>query len=447
MENIDKRKLFSAICLTILILALPISLVIVKHKQETRSHAATANNLEIESGLPNALATTKTDSQASGGSYVQFNNQTSPTPSQSGNDPQWSLDLKSHMTSLRNGTWSSITAPFAIPHDGVTSSSTAFNNWIAGLPQGTKAIVPSGWTLVFDGDNGLNLKGKTKLQLILTGVNIRQNTTGVSNLSSAIFIEGGTDIIVDGGTITGQMNNVGSNSSWVDVNEHINGVIMRAGSKYVEINGLSVIANRSWPIFMAGIDGSGALADGLWVHNFTATGGESSVALVAGQNALIENSIFSNATYFAIDIEPDTTAGTVQHVLIQNNTFDGWGLARGGTNAPDNYYFFAANPGQGTPLMDDYIVRNNTIPRAAIGTATGQGMRFHITGPVLRSNVVITGNVSNSPRTQNGGGSDFNNVNNLTVTGNTQKTVGGVPLVETDTIPSGAHIISPNNTQ
>ena len=69
--------------------------------------------------------------------------------------------LQSAFGNITYGT--TYTAPGTIPHDGVTSSSSAFNSWLRStVGSGTsgawkKAVVPSGWTIRLTGTGGITV--------------------------------------------------------------------------------------------------------------------------------------------------------------------------------------------------------------------------------------------------------------------------------------------------
>ncbi|EKE05243.1 MAG: hypothetical protein ACD_19C00386G0002, partial [uncultured bacterium] len=74
-----QRKKLSLIVVVILLIALPLFLIVVKQTQNSRSRATATDQLEAEGGVLSGSAQIKTDTNASGGQYVAFANQT-PTP-------------------------------------------------------------------------------------------------------------------------------------------------------------------------------------------------------------------------------------------------------------------------------------------------------------------------------------------------------------------------------
>lgn len=77
--SFNRKKVLSIVAITILALALPITIFLVRHQQNNQSNATAPDKLEAEGGTLNSYAQTKSDSQASGGQYVAFTNST-PTP-------------------------------------------------------------------------------------------------------------------------------------------------------------------------------------------------------------------------------------------------------------------------------------------------------------------------------------------------------------------------------
>lgn len=79
IENL-KEKPFSALGVLIL-LAIPVTLILVFRSQDTRSSAAAPDKLETEAGVLTSTGVNKqNDSAASGGQYVVFNQSSSTTP-------------------------------------------------------------------------------------------------------------------------------------------------------------------------------------------------------------------------------------------------------------------------------------------------------------------------------------------------------------------------------
>ncbi len=75
-----RNKKLSLVILLLIVISLPLLVLVIKHQTQTRSNAAAADKLEAESGTLGGNAIPKTDSQASGGSYIELvTNQISPT--------------------------------------------------------------------------------------------------------------------------------------------------------------------------------------------------------------------------------------------------------------------------------------------------------------------------------------------------------------------------------
>ncbi len=74
MSFLDRKKFLTIVAVAVLILALPITLVLVKHQQNIKSRAALPDQLEAEDGVLGGNAKIQTDSLASGGQYILFSN-------------------------------------------------------------------------------------------------------------------------------------------------------------------------------------------------------------------------------------------------------------------------------------------------------------------------------------------------------------------------------------
>ena len=68
----DKRKLFYILGFGLIVFSLPLTIFLVKHQRDQRSHAAAPDQLEAEGGVLGGNAVVQTDTQASGGQYVLF---------------------------------------------------------------------------------------------------------------------------------------------------------------------------------------------------------------------------------------------------------------------------------------------------------------------------------------------------------------------------------------
>lgn len=91
-----KAKPFSALGLLVL-LALPVTLLLVFRSQDTRSSAAAPDKLEAEAGVLTSTGVSKqSDTGASGGQYVEFSQSSGPTPT----NPPPSGELKAFPTAV-----------------------------------------------------------------------------------------------------------------------------------------------------------------------------------------------------------------------------------------------------------------------------------------------------------------------------------------------------------
>ena len=119
IESIKDNK-YSALVGLLILLALPITLILVFRSQDTRSNAAAPDNLETEAGTLSTSGVSKVnDSGASGGSYVLFNKAINPTPT---NSPNPSIPPDA------------IYVPSSIDSTGNTDVTSALNSFISSVP-------------------------------------------------------------------------------------------------------------------------------------------------------------------------------------------------------------------------------------------------------------------------------------------------------------------------
>ena len=379
------------------------------------------------------------------------------TAYQSGADPTWAIDLRTAMAS--GITYTDTTT-------GVVSWTGAqLNSQIAALGNGTSAtnrkrlIVSPGSTINMTGSDGIYLASKSYFELILTGVNLTLNTDGSSNLGSGIFMQSSSYVAVRGGTFQGQNPNTGTANAVVTLDEQESAAVIRYACDHIELDsitwydleGFGVITNSdgnttgaAWPQYV-------------WVHDCYIEGGEMGMAAVSGRYLLWEDNTIVDSSWFAFDFEPDVTEQGYEHVLIQGNTITrfGWEAIYSGAGGGHTHWLLAMNPADVALgcVMDDLTFRNNTVTEGHIsgtpgplggGNIGGGGLLVRADKTNTKNGVYITGNVSSQARTDSGGPMSFSNVNNLTVTGNTQVTLASAPLVGYDASPTGTHTVTPN---
>ena len=351
----------------------------------------------------------------------------------------WVATLQSAFGGITYGT--TYTAPGTIPHDGVTSSSSAFNSWLRStVGSGTsgawkKAVVPSGWTIRLTGTGGIDLSSLSYIELDLTGATVQNATDDTSNLGSSLFYQDSHHIRVVGGTIDGLRTTTGQATAGHQAgNEKRNGVVIRHNCQFLEFSDV-VWDNLYGHGALINTDGGG-LAEyptDLWFHGCTIRGGLMNVGLVSGGRVLVEGCDILDAQAIAFDLEPDIDGHVLEDALIIQNNVDTYGCGQTLSS-----WFLAVN-GKGTAQA--YIRRvgayYNTVAAGALGPDNGNydnlgGLGIRCTDQELeKTDIYIVGNTTEDPDSQTGssGVMYFSYTTNLTVTGNRQPIAGTATLI------------------
>jgi hypothetical protein len=332
--------------------------------------------------------------------------------------------------------------------------SAALNSWIAGEPDHSTLVFPTGSCYQLGGDAGIDLAGRSGLTLVGTGSTLQLRTTGVSNFSSGFFLQRSTDIVVRGFTLDGGNAATGTPQAEAAVTETKNGMVIRGDCSQIEVDRLTLDHLYGFGILIAA-DGGSAWPSGISIHDSTIRGGEMGVGVVAGRDIDITRNAIDDSVYTAIDLEPDPSqpggGGGYQNVQITDNdiTRYSWG------GADLTSWFVAANPNDkvvATAVMDGLTITGNRVHTGAAMPENGNfpglgGLGIRADKANLKNDVVITDNTTDDADTQPPGKfvMYLANVRNLTITGNRQPITGGAGLVS-DSGTTGSRDISGNNT-
>ena len=351
----------------------------------------------------------------------------------------WVATLQSAFGGITYGT--TYTAPGTIPHDGVTSSSSAFNSWLRStVGSGTsgawkKAVVPSGWTIRLTGTGGIDLSSLSYIELDLTGATVQNATDDTSNLGSSLFFQDSHHIRVVGGTIDGLRTTTGQVTAGHEGgNEKRNGCVIRHNCQFLEFSGVTWDNLYAFGILI-NTDGGGLseYPRDIWIHDCTVRGGEMGIAPVSAARVLVEGCAIDDTQIIPFDMEPDITGHIVEDVLVIDNTIDTYG-----TGQTLSSWFVAMN-GMGSvqAYMRRIGVYYNTVVSGALGPDNGNydnlgGLGIRCTDQELeKTDIYIVGNTTEDPDSQTGssGVMYFSYTTNLTVTGNRQPIAGTATLI------------------
>jgi hypothetical protein len=335
--------------------------------------------------------------------------------------------------------------------------SSALNAWIKAQPNGSTLVFPSGSCYKLGGDNGIQLDGRSNLTLVGTGSTLQLRTTGASNRSSGFFLQNSHNVTIRGFSVDGGNTATGTTSAGSQVNERMNGAVVRSGSTFVEFDHVSWDRVRGFGIII-GTDGGSTWPSDISIHDSTIRGGEMGIAIVAGRRIDIVRNTVNDSVWFAFDMEPDPGAagpngqagygGGFSDVLISDNDVTRYGWGQSMTS-----WFVAFCPQDSvvdTAVMDGLTITGNRIHAGAATSNNGNydgigGLAIRGDKANVKHNIVITNNTTSDNDTQASSRAVINlaNVQNLTVTGNRQPITSAALLRDSST--SGTRTVSGNN--
>lgn len=411
-----KKKLFGLF----LLLALPLLIILVKIQTENRTRAAAPDKLEAEGGVLAGNASLQTDTNASGGSYVKLQMNTSnptPTPAnQTGVGPR-----------ATPATPNGITVPSSIDKTGTTDVTAALQSWINSQSDGTAAtpkvlIFPAG--TIYRMNTGLRVDNKKYITFWGYGSTLRPMGNGSTSGNSALRLSDSDFIKILGFRIRGANDAAGTPSSYGVNGEYSMGIALYKDSDDIEIA-------DNWISHVYG--------DGIYIsydppnvpdranmhHNLLELTGRQGIVPDAGIDHRIEWNIIRDIAMSAIDGE-DARGGSVSlgPMYVRNNLFDRW--MHFGT--PAYYYTCHAFPidysAGDLSSMHDIYIENNTFQGGCVGPGnTFENVTWDadisMWGDQAKSNIFIRNNTFNLPANQRSGWAiRLNNVNGGEITGN-----------------------------
>ncbi len=377
--------------------------------------------------------------------------------------PAWLAALEAHWDAVTITATS--TAPGTIPHDGTTGSSSALQAWINAQPNGTSAtqyrrydltpLASGGGGLVLDA-GGIDLRGKSFIQLYIPGVGMKNTSSGAEGNTDSFFLTGGSgsdiwikddDTGVGDATATLDGMNTATATLAVTFNEHLNACLVRNGSNYVLVDGVKW--DRLWGFGPGAFgDGPGSPPQNVLFRNNYVRGGEMGMVMTAGVNVGFRHNYLKDTMITPFDIEPDDAADNVQHVAVVGMTVENYGYCT--VNTP---YLFTASI-VGGHLMDDVFVADWTVscplqgPRGTSAGLGGLAMKFYGNATYHGSNLIMR-RLSTAYRQTGAGGEHGATMcldywTNLEITHCVQPIDAGTFIW--DGHPSGTHDITPNTT-
>lgn len=332
--------------------------------------------------------------------------------------------------------------PTSIDRTGATDVSTALNNYIASVPNGSIIVFPAGSTYKLN--RGLGIEARQNL--IFRGSNVQLNLRspgGDSINGPAFLVRNSTHIEISDFIVVG--NNPDTTNIFVPGNEgqhvlSLNGWFNSPPSSFIEMKNITGSHIYGDAAYLEGQNTPGVNAPShhVWIHhnNFTYMG-RMGVASINVNDVLIENNFFDKIGGAPWDIEPNFAWEQVRRNTFRNNTVGSYGHSRQFAG-----FFVVAAWIESTPV-EALRVENNTVSgnpaQGYDGTPRGLHSKFvgkYTTGAGIRlKDVIFTGNTTTrtvSATFGSGGVFYFKSVDTAVITGNIQPITSGSTLARFD---------------
>ena len=310
-------------------------------------------------------------------------------------------------------TTTTYTVPATIDATGATNAAAALNTFIGSVPNGSVIAFKAGGTYLLQ--SGLVVQGRSNLVFEGNGATLLGEGSTASMWNDPVVLYGSNSgIVIRDFTIQGSNPNTGTNI-YDPNNEGQPGIGVYGGSS-IEIANNTI--RNTWGDAVYAADASGVWTNGLWVHGNTINYiGRNAFAMIAVQNARLEQNSINNVGGSVLDIAPDLSSQGAINVTLRNNSVGAWGLS------PLYTMHFVAcannNAGAGAVIQGITITGNSVSQGAptSANTPNAGGLSTWI-GKSRTSNVTFTNNTTT--KAGNGPVLIFQYVDGLTVTGNTQ---------------------------
>jgi hypothetical protein len=291
-----------------------------------------------------------------------------------------------------------VDVPATVDPTGSRDVTGALQALIDRTPDGTTIRFASGGlyrvdgTLRLFGRAGLSFDGRGATLHATTVADYERRTWSVVDSTDISF----TDLIVIGGHPNG--------GTYVPQHEHEHGFGIQGGGA-ITIENVRISAVYGDCVYV-GVDDAGAWVDGVRVLDSSCSAtGRNGVAIVGGRNVEVARTSFASIALFPFDIEPNESPvlNGASDISFHDNRI----------TAPVGDYVVAADgwgPVDRVTIADNVVFGDPFV--ATVHPLEGSGYR--------RSDIVITGNRSDTPSSGTAPVMDFANVDRLTVTGNVQ---------------------------
>jgi hypothetical protein len=291
-----------------------------------------------------------------------------------------------------------IDVPATVDPTGARDVTGALQALIDRTPDGTTIRLATDAQYRVDGT--LRLVGRVGLAIDGRGATLHATTVADYERRTWSLIDS-TDITFTDLTVIGGHPDGGT---YVPKHEHEHGFGIQGGGA-ITIQNVHLSDVYGDCVYI-GVDDAGAWVDGVrFLDSSCAATGRNGVAVVGGRNVEVARSTFASIALFPFDIEPNESP-------VLNGAAD-LSFHDNRITAPVGEYVFAAN---GWGPVDRVTIADNLlfgVPfLVTVHPLDGSGYR--------RSDIVLTGNRSDTPSSGTAPVMEFANVDRLTVTGNVQ---------------------------
>jgi len=293
------------------------------------------------------------------------------------------------------------TVPDTIDHTGATDVTTALNAYIATVPDGSIIDFTLGGTykissrLLVVGRNNLIFEGHNNTTLNNVGV---PTGTTIADFQKSTFYVQWTETKPNHITIQNFISTAHNPSPGVSYAYEFTAFANFDGGTYLEISG--IVGGGYYGDFVTLNENSSYV----WVHNnaIANAGRQASVSIMCGHDITIEDNTFGPSGYCGFDIEPESLSiANISNIVLRRNTFSTFGNS-----------FISVDGVHSGKIVSNVLVDSNTITGAVLDVRWAQPTSARM------SNITFTNNTSDT----SGSGPllKFQNIDGLTVTGNTQ---------------------------
>ncbi len=292
-----------------------------------------------------------------------------------------------------------VTIPSSIASDCSVDVSAAITNWIASVPD--NSILSFGTDKCYRVESPIDFSGRTGLDFEGNGSSFRV-FNAPTDQDAVWRVWQSSNMKFNNMTVTGSYANGGTHDPSL---QHAHGFDLRGTTAEISKVNIRKVAGDC-VYFGLGSD-STTRSSGSFHDSVCNSIGRNGVSVTAGDNITVQRSSFNTIGYETFDVEPNIAAGNwgSNNVTIDSNTIG-------------SYYLYAYSIVENGPISNQTFTNNRAV---------GTGLRISI-GPVStvvsRPNMVLI-HSNSSDTSQTPAAFNLDDIDNLTVTGNTVPMTNG----------------------